>query len=248
MKGIILAAGRGSRMGNLTSQSPKCLVELCGKPLLEYQLSALNQAGVSEIGIVCGYLKNKIQDQRIKKKFENAKWESTNMVISLMCASEWLRSDTCIVSYSDIFYHSSAITPLIDSDADIAITYDINFKSLWSARFENPLADLETFHIDGKSNLQEIGNRANSLDEIQGQYMGLLKFTPFGWSQVTSAFEHYTIDELDKLDMTSLLRKLITLNIPIKTIAYSNIWGEVDNCNDLKLYETWDFLKSVTES
>ena len=55
MKAIILAAGRGSRMGNLTDESPKCLVELRARPLLEWQLMAIREAGIDDIAIVNGY-------------------------------------------------------------------------------------------------------------------------------------------------------------------------------------------------
>ena len=44
MRGIILAAGRGSRMKHLTSERPKCMVKLQGKPLIEWQLEALRAA------------------------------------------------------------------------------------------------------------------------------------------------------------------------------------------------------------
>jgi hypothetical protein len=52
MRAIILAAGRGSRMKNLTDERPKCLVELRGKTLLEWQLGALRHAGINEIAHV----------------------------------------------------------------------------------------------------------------------------------------------------------------------------------------------------
>ena len=55
MNAIILAAGRGSRMKNLTSDKPKCLVQLNGKTLIQWQLDALNQAGISNIAVVTGY-------------------------------------------------------------------------------------------------------------------------------------------------------------------------------------------------
>ncbi|MFZ9450262.1 MAG: NTP transferase domain-containing protein, partial [Alphaproteobacteria bacterium] len=55
MRAIILAAGRGSRMRQLTDERPKCLVPLRGRPLLEWQLEALRGAGIREIGIVTGY-------------------------------------------------------------------------------------------------------------------------------------------------------------------------------------------------
>ena len=52
MKAIILAAGRGKRLGALTDDRPKCLVSLQGQPLLSYQVRALRQGGCDEIGLV----------------------------------------------------------------------------------------------------------------------------------------------------------------------------------------------------
>lgn len=240
MKAIILAAGRGSRMGDLTKDSPKCLVKLRGKSLLDYQLTALNKAGITEIGIITGYEKDKIQDPRIAKKFENPYWEKSNMVRSLTFAAEWLNHYSCVISYSDIFYSDTAISTLMNSTDDIAITYDKNFMKLWSARFENPLADLESFQIDNNYILKEIGNRENTIDNIQGQYMGLLKFSPAGWQKIQSILNTHTESELDKLDITHLLKNVIQSNIPIKALPYSGIWGEVDHYSDLNLYESWD--------
>ena len=76
---------------------------LAGKPLLEWQLAALRGAGIDEIGIVRGY-KAHLLDGRGLVAFDNARWADTNMVASLMSASDWLRAEPSIVSYSDIFY------------------------------------------------------------------------------------------------------------------------------------------------
>ena len=56
MKGIILAAGRGSRMGDLTTNLPKCRTLLHGKELIQWQLDAMKAASINEISVVCGYL------------------------------------------------------------------------------------------------------------------------------------------------------------------------------------------------
>ncbi|PYK48280.1 MAG: nucleotidyl transferase, partial [Verrucomicrobia bacterium] len=55
MRALILAAGRGSRMGDLGDDRPKCLIELQGRPLIERQITALRRSGVEEIGVVRGY-------------------------------------------------------------------------------------------------------------------------------------------------------------------------------------------------
>ena len=55
MKAIILAAGRGSRMGQLTNDKPKCLLMINGKTLIELQITAITNAGIKDIAIVTGY-------------------------------------------------------------------------------------------------------------------------------------------------------------------------------------------------
>ena len=112
MRGIILAAGRGSRINEYTKNHPKCLIKFKNKALLDWQIEAMHKAGVNQISIVTGYKKEFLKLKGLKT-FENKNWERTNMVSSLFCAREWLIKDKCIVSYSDIFYLSSAIQLLI---------------------------------------------------------------------------------------------------------------------------------------
>ncbi|HEX2763590.1 MAG TPA: phosphocholine cytidylyltransferase family protein [Allosphingosinicella sp.] len=54
-KAILLSAGKGSRLLPLTAERPKCLIELSGKSLLEWQLDALRAAGVAEAVVVTGF-------------------------------------------------------------------------------------------------------------------------------------------------------------------------------------------------
>ena len=183
MKAIILAAGRGSRMKSLTDERPKCLVELRGKPLLEWQLESLRAAGISDIAVVTGY-KRELLAERGLSEFHNPRWAETNMVSSLACAESWLQGEPCIVSYSDIFYSPVAVQSLINSDATLAVTYDPNWLQLWTERFGDPLLDAETFRLTAAHTLAEIGNKPQSVDDVQGQYMGLLRFTPEGWAEV----------------------------------------------------------------
>ena len=147
MKAIILAAGRGLRMRDLTDERPKCLVEMRGKVLLDWQLEALRGAGVSDIAIVAGY-KSELLSNRGLVEFQNPRWAETNMVSSLACAQEWLLSEPCIVSYSDIFYEALAVESLIKSTARLAITYDPHWLKLWEKRFDDPLLDAETFRLN----------------------------------------------------------------------------------------------------
>jgi choline kinase len=214
------------------------MLELNGKPLLQHQIDALQNAGVNEIAVVTGYRKEAIKAQGISHRFENERWEQTNMVRSLIAADEWLRSGPCLVSYADIFYAPSAPRSLMQAKANIAITYDVHFWELWSRRFSDPLADLENFRLDGKGYIKEIGGRALSREEIEGQYMGLLYIRPQGWSDIRAFIEANPTEKTDKLDMTSLLQSLIKRDVAIEAIAYRDGWGEVDVPEDLALYNT----------
>ena len=234
MRAIILAAGRGSRMNELTQDRPKCMVEFQHRSLIDWQTNALVEAGINEIAVVAGYKKEKISNKNISCFFENPHWSESNMVYSLFCAQEWLRDGEFVISYSDIFYTPKIVQELLKSEADISITYDKNFAQLWSQRFSNPLSDLESFKIDESGFLQEIGKKPQSLLEIQGQFMGLLKFTKKGWLTAENILKNH---DIKKLDCTSALQILITNHVKIKAVAIDNMWGEVDNANDLKLYE-----------
>jgi len=61
MKGVILAAGRGTRMGALTASTPKPLLGLCGRPIIEHILDGFRRAGVEDVVIVTGYLGEQIE-------------------------------------------------------------------------------------------------------------------------------------------------------------------------------------------
>jgi choline kinase len=237
MRAIILAAGRGSRMKDLTDERPKCLVKLKGKTLLDWQIEALRGAGITEIAIVTGYKRELLAGLGFVE-FHNSRWAETNMVSSLACAEDWLRSEPCVVSYSDIFYSSIAVKSLMICQAPLAVTYDPNWQELWTRRFGDPLVDAETFLLTAEHNLMEIGNKPNSLDEIQGQYMGLLRFTPEGWAEVSRIRKGLDSEQCDKMHMTGTLQRVINAKrISIYAIPYIDIWGEIDVENDLKLYE-----------
>jgi choline kinase len=237
MKAIILAAGRGSRMKDLTDDRPKCLVEFEGKPLLEWQLSALREAGIDEIAIVTGY-KRELLANRGLVEFHNPRWAETQMVSSLECAETWLLSSPCVVSYSDIYYAAQAIKVLINCDAALAVTYDPDWLELWAARFGDPLLDAETFRLNSDHSLAEIGNKPMVVGQVEGQYMGLLRFSPAGWGEVASIREGLSVGERDRMHMTGTLQRVIERNrVPIQALPYFGSWCEFDSMDDIVAFD-----------
>jgi len=237
MKAIILAAGRGSRMQEGTANLPKCMMKLWERPLLEYCLESLQNAGFapSDIGIVTGY-KREVIDYKNFNYFHNAQWETTNMFVSLTMAGEWLRSEPCVICYSDILFSKNAVKKLMESKAEFSITYYTGFWDLWCKRFDDPMSDLETFKLEN-GKLFEIGKKPQTKDDVQGQYMGLLKFEPSGWKKIEDAIKLPMPKTVEKLDMTTLLQHLITLGHNIEVLETNDIWLECDNLNDINVYE-----------
>ncbi|MBL8700445.1 MAG: phosphocholine cytidylyltransferase family protein [Alphaproteobacteria bacterium] len=235
MRAVILAAGRGSRMGALTEAKPKCLTELAGRPLLAMQCAALAAAGVSEVGIVTGYRAELLALPGLSR-FHNPRWETTNMVASLACAAAWLEAGPCLVSYADIFYAAETVRRLAVATAPIAVAYDPDWRRLWEGRFEDPLSDAETFRLQG-DRIVDIGRRPRSIDDIEGQYMGLLRFTPAAWQAAQRHRATLDAPACDRLDMTSLLRALIHADTEIRAVPTVPGWGEIDSASDLAFYE-----------
>lgn len=240
MKAIILAAGRGSRMGNFTDERPKCLASVDSKPLLQWQLDALRAAGLTDIAIVTGYCRDKLPLTGLTE-FHNARWAETNMVSSLECAASWLASDECIVSYADLFYTADPIKALISAPpSPIALTYDPDWRKLWEKRFGNPLDDAETFRLHSdRHTLAEIGQKPQRVEDVEGQYMGLLRFSPPGWQAVTALRASLPAAQRDRMHMTGTLQALIeSSSVNIQAIASRTRWGEVDTQEDLHIYNS----------
>jgi L-glutamine-phosphate cytidylyltransferase len=236
MRAVILAAGRGGRMGRLGDARPKCLVELAKKPLINRQVTALRGGGATAVAVVRGYRADMICLPNITY-FDNPRWAETNMVTSLTAAAEWLRSEPIIVSYADIFYRRELARDLAAAAGDLVVAYDRAWRNLWTRRFVDPLSDAETFRADESGKLIEIGGKASKIGDIAGQYMGLLKFTPRAWQTVDTLLVGLDPTTRDRLDMTGLLRILLNQNFPIFTLGTEGQWGEVDSPSDLALYE-----------
>lgn len=93
MKALILAAGRGKRLGELTKSKNKCLIEVRGKPLIGYSLDCAGKIDVSEIVIVVGYqaeeIKNLIGSEYNRKPVEYViQSEQEGLVDAIECAKQ----------------------------------------------------------------------------------------------------------------------------------------------------------------
>ena len=122
-----------------------------------------------------GYFCEKIRGDNIKIAI-NKDYESTNMVKTLFCAEEFINDgEDLLITYGDIIYEPRVLKSLINTNSPIAISIDLDWEKLWQIRMEDPLSDAETLKLKDKIYVEELG-KSQEVVEIQGQYMGLIKF------------------------------------------------------------------------
>ncbi|HOO76912.1 MAG TPA: HAD-IIA family hydrolase [bacterium] len=124
MKAVILAAGRGTRLAPLTDIKPKCLVTSSGRPIIDFQIRALIEAGVSEIIVLAGY-----RAEMIRKFISgipdpkpgiliNQEWDRTNNMYSLYLARNRLAGEPFILANGDVIVAPEVISGLVADPRD----------------------------------------------------------------------------------------------------------------------------------
>lgn len=170
MKAIILIAGKGGRLGGLTNDRPKCLVEVGGRPILDYQLDALRLAGVTELVLVVGYLHEAIRNHlaaypEFSVTFvENREYASTNTVYSLWMARHQMSCDFLYFN-GDVLFHPELVLRLIASPAENALAVE-----------HKRCGDEEVKVIVAGSRITAIGKELDH-DLSLGEFIGVAKFS-----------------------------------------------------------------------
>jgi len=237
VKAIILAAGEGTRLRPYTDDRPKCLVEVNGASLLDRQLAVLKSELIKSITLIGGYRSDMLKRKGIELRI-NKDYAKTNMVWTLFCAEDELEGDI-IISYGDIVYSHEILAALLKSKADIDVAIDLEWESYWRARNEDPLDDAETLKLANDGRILEIGQKPKTLAEIEGQYMGLMKFTAKGIQQLKKTFHgakktgSLRGKPLKNAYMTDLLQAVIDSGHSVNSVPVHGGWVEVDTVSDL---------------
>ncbi|NPA75622.1 MAG: NTP transferase domain-containing protein [Euryarchaeota archaeon] len=133
MKGVIIAAGAGTRFGSVTENIPKPLIEIDGKPLILWVMDSLIKGGVDDITITVGYHGGLVQ-KKIGKKYEgvsityveNRIWEKGNLT-SLYAASEEV-NERFILSMSDHLFDPEIVRNIVEEKSDTTVLLAVDRK------------------------------------------------------------------------------------------------------------------------
>jgi choline kinase len=125
MRGIILAAGKGSRLNGTIGDKPKCLLRVGGKSLVERQIETLQAVGITDIAVVVGCQADSVRrtcGARITY-VDNARFAQTNSLYSLWLARTLLY-DGFVVMNCDVLFHPQMLSDLVTSRHEDALLID----------------------------------------------------------------------------------------------------------------------------
>lgn len=187
-KAIILSAGQGSRLGHLTDDRPKCLIEFEGRTLLDRQLDTLAANGVAEAVVVTGFRDDQIEAALERRRAAgegpavrtvfNPFYKVADNTGSLYMAREELAGDV-LVWNGDTMVSNALMARVVANEAPgICVTID---------RKDNYDADDMKVVADADGRLRAIGKR---LDEgVNAESIGLLAFRGGGAERFRAAIE-----------------------------------------------------------
>lgn len=244
MKGLILAAGQGTRLKKYTENLPKGMLLFQGKTVIERQIEIYRKCGIHEIIIVTGFAADKI-DYKGVKYYKNEDYANTNMVESLLAAKSEFNDDI-IVSYSDVIFDEAMLRSMMESESDFACAVDTEWKNYWEARYGRVDFDTESLSMDEDGYITELGLENPKLEDIDARYIGLLKFSKVGLELIQAImnrdYEEYMENPwkqsgkpIRKAYMTDLLQAIVEEGKKVKGEKFQNGWIEFDTNED---YET----------
>lgn len=239
-RAIHLAAGQGTRLRPLTDDRPKPLVELGGTSLLDRNIETLRAVDVTDNIVVTGYEAKQIEDLGFET-VHNEVYDETEMIYSLFCAADAFPESgegDLLISYGDIIYEDYVVEELLDCESPLCVVVDTDWRTLWETRFDDPLSDAETLDRDENNRIHEIGGDPEDYDQIDAQYIGLLKVRNDFLDEFAAAYEQLD-DQTDgyvSIDSTAFLQRLIDDGWHVQAVPVSGGWLEVDTLSDLRQY------------
>ena len=253
-KAILIAAGRGRRLGNHTDAIPKCLVPVGGKPMLAWQWAGWAAAGIDELVVIRGYLgdvltryvETELTPRPRRVVFvDNHAWPTNNILLSLACARAELDAPT-LLSYSDIIYTPAVAAAVVASPAEIALVVDRLFRDIYVGRTEHPLDEGEVCDTRADGNLHRVGKRSLPPADAVGEFIGLCKLGPQGVRWTADAIDALQAQFAGRDDqpfqrattfrnayLTDLWQHLIDGGRPLAPVFIDGGWREIDTGQDL---------------
>jgi L-glutamine-phosphate cytidylyltransferase len=249
MKAIIVAAGRGRRLGTETDGIPKCMVKVAGRSILHWQLDALAAAGVDDVVIVRGYLGDRIAGPTgpgpALRFIDNPDWANNNILTSLFYAQAEMR-DGFLFSYSDIVFSPEHARRVAAATAPVALIVDRRWHHAYEGRTLHPVSEAELARVAGTgpdAAVTRVGKRLVTADEAAGEFSGLARFSPAGAAALGQVWTEALARGLDapfgaaatlrQAYLSDGLNAVAERGVTLAPVLVDGGWREIDTEQDL---------------
>jgi len=249
MRTIIIGAGRGMRLEDRTALIPKTMVDVMGRPMLEWILEALAHAGIQpkDVVFVGGYAQQVIEAAHPEFTFvTNDDWPNNNILLSLSYAREHL-GQGFISTYGDIIYSGEIVQKLVDSPHDITLGCDTHWRRRYIGRTQHPETDAEKLCADGTL-VTQISRRIPS-EQAAGEFIGVMKMSARGAAAFMAHFDARKAEYAggpyregrtwEKAYLIDLLQDMLEAGVPMHRVDTHGAYMEIDTVQDLSFAEGW---------
>lgn len=235
-KAIIVAAGFEKRLLPLNQEVPKAMLDIKGKTILERQIELLKKFGISDIVVVRGYKKEKINYRDIRY-YENETYKEGHILSSLFCAEKEI-DGAFIFLYGDIIFEESVLDKLLKSKADMGLVIDRNWEERYLDRSEHSTKEAELVLLDKEgTRINKIAKGLNAAD-AHGEFIGLAVFSAKGAAILKD--EYAKFKTAAKASFIDFVDWLIRKGHKISPVSIYNDWLEIDTFEDYR--KAWTVL------
>ena len=233
IKGVILAAGIGSRLRPITDAKPKCLVRVAGVTILEHQLRAYAAAGVREVVVVAGYHAEQVAEacQRVPgvrvELLCNTRYASTNNMYSLYMARECVADHPFILGNGDVVFDPSILVDLVGLGDGNWIAADRGSYAQESMKIT----------VSGEERITDISKTIEA-KAAYGNSIDLYRFSAAGSRALFTCIRDIieTQGRLKEWTEVGLQAMLRADTLPVRPFDIrGRSWVEIDNYDDLSL-------------
>lgn len=241
MQAIILAAGMGKRLKELTSNATKCMVEVNGEMMIHKTLMHLEKLNLNKIVLVVGYEGQQLMDYvnslGLKTPVEyvvNDVYDKTNNIYSLYLAKEYLLQDDTLLLESDLVYEEAVIRKLVDTPYPSLVLVD---------KFESWM-DGTCITVDEDDNITSfVSKREFDFTKTDEYYktVNLYKFSKNFSEKYYVPFLEAYCNAMGLNEYYEQVLKVITFlgDLEIKAVKLNGEkWYEIDDVQDLDIAES----------
>lgn len=233
---IILAAGRGKDLGDLTLDRPKAMLQVNGTPIIKQTLDQLHARAIKDVTVVRGYKKETLAPLGCSF-VDNDLYDETGELYSLYLTKSQLENPA-VICYGDIVFRSYILDELIGHPGDIVVVVDSHIgerRPDYVGDFVRCSEPNRKSFDQGRVRLRAIKlAEKGSFDEPQdGEWIGLLKTTEAGSRALLEAMAWLAQWQgFEQMKLAELLDRVLASDVVVDVVYIDGHWMDVDNYGD----------------